>query len=42
MPVEMRAFIEKGDRLLERYEQATDSRTQIVRALKVSGHTLGD
>jgi hypothetical protein len=36
MPVEMKAFIEKSDHLLERYEQGTDSRTQIVRALKVS------
>jgi hypothetical protein len=40
MPVEMRAFIEKGDHLLERYEQGTDTRTQVVRALKVSS-TLG-
>jgi hypothetical protein len=36
MPVEMRAFIEKGDHLLESYEQGTDTRTQVVRALKVS------
>jgi hypothetical protein len=36
MPLEMRAFIEKGDHLLERYEQGTETRTQIVRALKVS------
>jgi hypothetical protein len=36
MPVEMRAFIEKGDHLLEKYEQGTDTRTQVVRALKVS------
>jgi hypothetical protein len=40
MPLEMRAFIEKGDHLLERYEQGTDTRTQIVRALKVSFSAL--
>jgi len=34
--MEMRAFIEKGDILLERYENGVDSRTNIVRALKVS------
>jgi hypothetical protein len=36
MPMEMRAFIEKGDVLLERYEKGVDTRTNIVRALKVS------
>lgn len=36
MPMEMRAFIEKGDILLERYENGVNSRTNIVRALKVS------
>jgi len=40
MPVEMRAFIEKGDLLLERYEQGTDTRLQTVRALKVSSAYL--
>jgi hypothetical protein len=36
MPMEMRAFIEKGDVLLERYEKGVDTRTNIVRALKVA------
>jgi hypothetical protein len=34
--MEMRAFIEKGDVLLERYEKGVDTRTNIVRALKVA------
>jgi hypothetical protein len=36
MPKEMRAFVEKGDSLLARYEEAVDPTTLIVRSLKVS------